>query len=158
MIATVRKWAVNILITTFTTSVSLMLQEKSCRLFAFTHGVSRRLRQGSGKWQKAAKTPLWSPFVKKTSQNFWRELKKWSAFFYLPPPFWTAFWGRNFRISLWNDFLKITSLLQRKTQNTQQLLAVSVVHNTWLSRNLVAFLTKFRLCAWFFPYDDVYLF
>jgi hypothetical protein len=34
------------------------LQEQSCRLFAFTHGVSRRLRQGSGKWQKAAKKPL----------------------------------------------------------------------------------------------------
>ena len=32
--------------------------ELSCRLFAFTHGVSQRLQQGSGKWQKAAKKPL----------------------------------------------------------------------------------------------------
>ena len=78
--------------------------------------------------------------------------------FYLPPPFWKAFWGEKLRISLWNEILKIASLLQRKTQNTLQLPAVSVVHNTWLSRNLVAFLSKFRLCAWFFSYDDVYLF
>jgi hypothetical protein len=52
--------------------------------FFVFRGVSRRLWQGSGKWQKAAKKPLRSGFVKKTSQNFWRELKKWSAFFYLP--------------------------------------------------------------------------
>ena len=37
--------------------------------------------------------------------------------FYLHPPFWKAFWGRNFRILLWNEFLKIASLLFRKTQN-----------------------------------------
>ena len=88
--------------------------------FCVYRNVLRRLRQGSGKWQNAAKKPLWSPFVKKTSQNFWRELKKLSAFFYLPTPFWSAFWGWNFRISLWNEILKIPSLWFRKTQNVQQ--------------------------------------
>ena len=81
MIATVREWAVNILITSFTTSVSLMLQEKSCRLFAFTHGVSRRLRQGSGKWQKAAKKALVKRFCKKNFTEFLSDLKKRLAFF-----------------------------------------------------------------------------
>jgi len=37
--------------------------------------------------------------------------------FYLHLPFWTAFWGRNFRILLWNKFLNITSFSVRKTQN-----------------------------------------
>ena len=39
-----------------------------------------------------------------------------AGIFYRHPPFWTAFWGRNFRISLWNQILKNASLLFRKTQ------------------------------------------
>ena len=33
-----------------------------------------------------------------------------------------------------------------------------IIHNTWLSRNFVVFLTKFRLCSLTSPICDVYLF
>ena len=48
-------------------------------------GVLQRLQKWSGKLQKAAKKPLWSPFVKKNFTEFLLDLKKWSAFFLSSP-------------------------------------------------------------------------
>ena len=62
-------------------------QEKSCRLFCV---YARRVAAVAVKVEDVAKRiekALVKPFCEKTSQNFWRDLKKWSAFFYLPPPF-----------------------------------------------------------------------
>ena len=52
--------------------------------FCVLRGVSRRFLQRSGMWQKAAKKPLWSPFMKKTSQNFCQTWKNSQRFFIFP--------------------------------------------------------------------------
>ena len=49
--------------------------------FCVYRGVSRRLRQGSGKWQKAAKKALVKRFGEKTLQDFVR-LEKWTAWLF----------------------------------------------------------------------------
>ena len=53
-------------------------------LFCVYRGVSRRLRQRSGKWQRAAQKPLWSGFLKKLHRIIVR-LEKMPAIFFAPP-------------------------------------------------------------------------
>ena len=48
-------------------------------------GVSRQLRQGSGAVTKNCEKALVKRFCEKNFTEFLLDLKKWSAFFYLPP-------------------------------------------------------------------------
>ena len=59
-------------------------QEQSCRLFAFTGACSGGCGSGRGS-AKSSEKALVKRFCEKNFTEFLLDLKKWSAFFYLPP-------------------------------------------------------------------------
>jgi len=91
--------------------------------------VSRQLRQKSGKFAKSSEKALVKRFCEKNFTEFLARVEKMVSVFYLPPCAGSV---------QKQDFVNNQALakrtliftLFRKTQNTQQLLAVSVVHNT----------------------------
>ena len=61
---------------------------------------------------------VWHGEPRKNNYICWTfKIKMAAGNFIFPSSFWNVFWGWNFKISLWNEILKIASLLFRKTQN-----------------------------------------